>query len=195
MRPTEEIVSIIGLGRVGQALATYLVQSKISVASVVDVDVRRAEACAQRLDIPSHGDLSSLHPGTSLALVAVPDEAVQGIADALSRSGGVRAGMVAAHTSGLLTSEVFASLRDVGVSVGSCHPCAPFAEGVFPDVEHFFFALEGDHEALMAQGGHYAELYDTYFRHQSPDYRPPPVEPILTIAGPPRTAPSPASGV
>jgi ATP-binding cassette, subfamily B, bacterial len=35
---------------------------------------------------------------------------------------------------------------------------------------------EGSHEALMAQGGHYAELYDTYFRHQSPDYRPPPEE-------------------
>jgi ATP-binding cassette subfamily B protein len=32
---------------------------------------------------------------------------------------------------------------------------------------------EGNHETLMAQGGHYAELYDTYFRHQSPDYRPP----------------------
>jgi hypothetical protein len=30
---------------------------------------------------------------------------------------------------------------------------------------------EGDHAALMALGGHYAELYDTYFRHQSPDYR------------------------
>ena len=27
---------------------------------------------------------------------------------------------------------------------------------------------EGSHRALMAQGGHYAELYDTYFRHQSP---------------------------
>ncbi len=33
---------------------------------------------------------------------------------------------------------------------------------------------EGNHDQLMAQGGHYAELYDTYFRHQSPDYRPPP---------------------
>ena len=33
---------------------------------------------------------------------------------------------------------------------------------------------EGSHNSLMAQGGHYAELYDTYFRHQSPDYRPPP---------------------
>ncbi|MCA9909370.1 MAG: ABC transporter ATP-binding protein, partial [Anaerolineae bacterium] len=26
---------------------------------------------------------------------------------------------------------------------------------------------EGSHEQLMAQGGHYAELYNTYFRHQS----------------------------
>ncbi len=29
---------------------------------------------------------------------------------------------------------------------------------------------QGGHSALMAQGGHYAELYDTYFRHQSPRY-------------------------
>ncbi len=26
---------------------------------------------------------------------------------------------------------------------------------------------EGNHQALMSAGGHYAELYDTYFRHQS----------------------------
>jgi ATP-binding cassette subfamily B protein len=32
---------------------------------------------------------------------------------------------------------------------------------------------EGSHEGLLARGGHYAELYNTYFRHQSPDYRPP----------------------
>jgi len=29
---------------------------------------------------------------------------------------------------------------------------------------------EGNHAALMARGGHYAELYDTYFRHQSLEY-------------------------
>lgn len=29
---------------------------------------------------------------------------------------------------------------------------------------------EGDHESLMRQGGHYAELYNTYFRHQSLEY-------------------------
>jgi ATP-binding cassette subfamily B protein len=29
---------------------------------------------------------------------------------------------------------------------------------------------EGTHDTLMAQGGYYAELYNTYFRHQSLDY-------------------------
>jgi ATP-binding cassette subfamily B protein len=29
---------------------------------------------------------------------------------------------------------------------------------------------EGDHAGLLSQGGHYASLYNTYFRHQSMDY-------------------------
>jgi ATP-binding cassette subfamily B protein len=32
---------------------------------------------------------------------------------------------------------------------------------------------EGTHDGLLAQGGHYADLYNTYFRHQELDYRPP----------------------
>lgn len=31
---------------------------------------------------------------------------------------------------------------------------------------------EGNHESLLRQGGHYAELYNTYYRHQAPDYDP-----------------------
>ena len=38
---------------------------------------------------------------------------------------------------------------------------------------------EGSHESLLAQGGHYAELYNTYFRHQSIDYRPEGLEEFL----------------
>ena len=38
---------------------------------------------------------------------------------------------------------------------------------------------EGSHEMLMAQGGHYAELYNTYFRHQSLAY----VEQAREMAG------------
>ena len=48
-------------------------------------------------------------------------------------------------------------------------------EGVPVDSEPFEnleIIEEGDHESLMARAGHYAELYNTYFRHQSPDYDP-----------------------
>ncbi len=31
---------------------------------------------------------------------------------------------------------------------------------------------QGDHDTLLARGGHYAELYTTYFRHQAVEYQP-----------------------
>jgi len=39
-------------------------------------------------------------------------------------------------------------------------------------LSHGRIVEEGNHDLLMHQGGHYAQLYNTYFRHQSPDYRP-----------------------
>jgi len=43
-------------------------------------------------------------------------------------------------------------------------------------MENGLIIEEGTHDELMAQGGHYAELYNTYFRHQELDYRPPEME-------------------
>ena len=40
---------------------------------------------------------------------------------------------------------------------------------------------EGNHTGLMAQSGHYAHLYNTYFRHQSLDYRPPGLDEALKV--------------
>ena len=37
-------------------------------------------------------------------------------------------------------------------------------------IDHGQIIEEGAHDQLMAQGGHYAELYNTYFRHQSLEY-------------------------
>lgn len=37
-------------------------------------------------------------------------------------------------------------------------------------INHGRIIAEGTHHSLMAQGGHYAELYNTYFRHQSLEY-------------------------
>ncbi len=40
-------------------------------------------------------------------------------------------------------------------------------------MDHGQIIGEGAHGELMARGGHYAELYNAYFRHQELDYRPP----------------------
>ncbi|WP_030905745.1 ABC transporter ATP-binding protein [Streptosporangium amethystogenes] len=39
-------------------------------------------------------------------------------------------------------------------------------------LDHGRIVEEGDHSTLLARGGHYCQVYNTYFRHQSPDYRP-----------------------
>lgn len=39
-------------------------------------------------------------------------------------------------------------------------------------LSHGQIVEEGTHQSLLRQGGHYLQLYNTYFRHQSPDYSP-----------------------
>ena len=48
-------------------------------------------------------------------------------------------------------------------------------------LDHGRVVEEGGHDQLMLRGGRYAELYNTYFRHQSPDYRP--GEGFVAVAG------------
>jgi ATP-binding cassette subfamily B protein len=40
---------------------------------------------------------------------------------------------------------------------------------------------QGTHDGLLKQAGHYAELYNTYFRHQSLNYKPPELEETSTV--------------
>ena len=42
---------------------------------------------------------------------------------------------------------------------------------------------QGNHDGLLQQAGHYAELYNTYFRHQSLDYRPPELSDLIPGQG------------
>jgi len=37
-------------------------------------------------------------------------------------------------------------------------------------IDHGDIIEQGSHAALLGQGGYYATLYDTYFRHQSIEY-------------------------
>jgi ABC-type multidrug transport system fused ATPase/permease subunit len=39
-------------------------------------------------------------------------------------------------------------------------------------LDHGRIIEEGDHASLLRAGGHYCDVYNTYFRHQSPNYQP-----------------------
>lgn len=59
-------------------------------------------------------------------------------------------------------------------------------------LDHGRIVEQGSHDELMSKGGHYAELYNTYFRHQSPDYRPPEIETPRPEPTDPHALPDPA---
>jgi ABC-type multidrug transport system fused ATPase/permease subunit len=58
-------------------------------------------------------------------------------------------------------------------------------------LDHGRIVEQGSHDELMTRGGHYSELYNTYFRHQSPDYRPPEIEPAEPTLADPHAMPDP----
>ncbi len=84
-----------------------------------------------------------------------------------------------------IRAELYANLIGKSMGFHDAHPTGDLMARATNDVREINFMFnpglnkegtiieEGSHESLLARGGHYAELYNTYFRHQSPDYRPP----------------------
>ncbi|HJY87578.1 MAG TPA: DUF2520 domain-containing protein, partial [Candidatus Acidoferrales bacterium] len=55
---------------------------------------------------------------------------------------------VAIHSSGVLTSDALAALRERGAAVASVHPLMTFVRGSVPDLSAVMFAVEGDARAV-----------------------------------------------
>ncbi len=74
--------------------------------------------------------------------IAAAAESLLGAADWKSK--------VALHSSGALTSDELAALRQRGASVASVHPLMTFVRGSRPALEEVPFAIEGDRKAVRA---------------------------------------------
>ncbi len=81
-----------------------------------------------------------------IVLIAVPDAAIATVASQMADGGGCRPGLVVAHLSGALSSEVLAPLRRFHCSVASFHPMQSFAGGPV-SLQGVIFAVEGDRGA------------------------------------------------
>lgn len=165
-RKQKPIVSIIGTGRLGTALAVALSAQGYSLRSLVARRVESArkaatlarQAATHATDatdpgIASDADITAVAskhigslPQADLFLISVPDDQIGGVARVLSKLRLDRM-PTALHTSGALSSEVLSPLAAQGWSVGSVHPLISVPDANAP-ISGAFWSVEGDKRAI-----------------------------------------------
>jgi predicted short-subunit dehydrogenase-like oxidoreductase (DUF2520 family) len=160
-------MGVIGVGKVGGALARLLTARGYRVTAVYSRDAGRGKALAadvgaRRVDAPAE-----VVAQAELTLLTVPDDAIAGIVGGLVGAGAAAGGAEQArgviHTSGAHSLDVLAALAARGLMTGSLHPSFPFSAAGSADggLSGVGFALEADsdrlrgwlHEMVAALGG------------------------------------------
>ena len=147
-------VSIIGTGRLGTALALALAEEGYSIEALVARRSESARRAARVLGASTRAmvlkDLAH-RPAPELLLIATPDDQIAKVAQTLAELDwpGFRAATVL-HTSGALSSEVLAPLRERGWSTGSLHPLVSVSEPKAGArlLRSAFWCVEGDKRAV-----------------------------------------------
>ena len=149
-RKEKSSVSIIGTGRLGTTLAVALAAKGYSIRSLVARRVQSARTAAKLLDadpqVLAAKQLRTLIDA-DLFLITVPDDQIAVVARELSEINADRKGTVL-HTSGALSSDVLAPLREKGWHTGSIHPLLSVSAANDASLKGAFWSVEGDRTAL-----------------------------------------------
>ena len=140
-------VTILGAGRMGQALALALVRAGAPVSLVA----RRAHPVVTPLELVT-GSRAEAVRAADIVCLAVPDDAIAGLAGELMAEGAVRRDTVVLHLSGLLDRTALAPLGPTGAACGSLHPLQAIADpaGAAERFAGAYCGIEGDERALAA---------------------------------------------
>lgn len=162
-------VSIIGVGRLGGALAIALARKSYEIDNLVS----RQRESAQVIGDFVGANLMSFSPedvakiASDVIFIAVQDFEIETVAKYLARN--LTTKPLIFHTSGSLSSDVLQSLRDAEFKVGSFHPLVSISESVmganrFSDA---FYCIEGDTEAVDAARTIVTDLGGKFFSIQA----------------------------
>jgi predicted short-subunit dehydrogenase-like oxidoreductase (DUF2520 family) len=142
-------IAIVGLGRLGTALAFQLARGGYRIAEIVSrtlASARQARPLTQTLRArSSHYQNMSLEAG--LIWLCVPDREIAVVATDLAALD-IWRGKTVFHSSGALDSDTLNALRTRGAKVASVHPMMTFVRGAVPTMKGITFALEGDAVAV-----------------------------------------------
>lgn len=144
-------ISIIGVGRLGGALALALSRKGYSIENLVARKSETAEKIAENIE-PKPQILASEETrrlaGAEIIFITTQDSEIESVAAGLA--GSLPDKPFVFHTSGSLSSQVLRRLSEAGFKVGSIHPLVSVSDSFF-GAEKFkdvFFCLEGETEAV-----------------------------------------------
>lgn len=145
-------VSIIGMGRLGGALALALSEKGYAI----DYLIHRGDGIARRVSekLGATLKLATLENepeiNSEVVFITTGDPEILSTADALAPL--LRGPAIIFQTSGSLSSEILSHLRITGAKIGSLHPLVSVSDP-FTGAERLagtYFCLEGDPEAVEA---------------------------------------------
>lgn len=135
--------AVIGLGKVGGAMASLLRQAGHSPLWAVS-------SKSDRSDFPRYSDIPQDPQGIKILFLAVPDSAVAKTAEHIAgKWKDLCKGIVIYHFSGLYTSELLTPLAGYGAEVGSLHPLQSIKEESLAQesIREAYFVFEGSGKA------------------------------------------------
>jgi len=145
----EPRISIVGVGRLGNALAWQLHAAGYRVCELIAHN--RISPQARRLADLLTATATTLHAAKlagNLVWFCVPDSNIKTTAAQLALHDWE--GKIVFHSSAVLGSDALARLKEGGARVASVHPLMTFVRGSVPSLSHVPFAIEGDRVAVRA---------------------------------------------
>lgn len=125
-RPGRLGVGVVGAGRVGAVLGSALRAAGHPVVAVSAISAESRERAEQLLPGVPVVDVPEVVRRSELVLLAVPDDALEGLVTGLADVGAWQMGQIVAHTSGRYGVGVLAAARPAGVIPLALHPAMTF---------------------------------------------------------------------
>jgi len=117
-------ITLIGAGNVGYHLGKRLFKKGIIVRQVYSRELKNAQFLANKIKTNALNDISRIDSKSDLYIIAVKDDAIEIVANALSQNKGMKRKLVV-HTSGAAASEI---LSKYFLNFGVFYPLQSFSK-------------------------------------------------------------------
>ncbi|WP_278235420.1 DUF2520 domain-containing protein [Isoptericola sp. AK164] len=125
-RPGRLGVGVVGAGRVGAVLGSALRSAGHAVVGASGVSDASRDRIETMLPGVPHLDVPEIVERSELVLLAVPDDALEGLVAGLADVGAWQPGQLVVHTSGRYGAEVLAPAQRAGAIPLAVHPAMTF---------------------------------------------------------------------